>query len=78
VRLKNHPHLGPKLKHVQEGSWRKLHNEDLCNLYVSSNIIRVIKPRRMRWAEHVARMGEMRNAYNILVGKAEGKSTWNT
>jgi hypothetical protein len=55
------------------GYWRKLHNEELHNLYSSPNIIRMIKSRRMRWAEHVARMGETRNAYRILVGKPEGK-----
>jgi hypothetical protein len=52
---------------------RKLHNEELHNLYSSPNIIRMIKGRRMRWAGHVARMGETRNAYRILVGKPEGK-----
>jgi hypothetical protein len=55
------------------GGWRKLHNGDLHNLYSSPNIIRIIKLRRMRWAEHVACMGEKRNAYRILVGKPEGK-----
>jgi hypothetical protein len=55
------------------GGWRKLHNEELHNLYSSPNIIRTIKSRRMRWARHVARMGEKRNAYRILVGKPEGR-----
>jgi hypothetical protein len=55
------------------GDWRKLHNEELHNLYSSLNITRMIKSRRMRWARHVARMGEKRNAYSILVGKPEGK-----
>jgi hypothetical protein len=55
------------------GEWRKLHNEELHNLYSLPNIIRMIKSRRMRWAEHVARMGETRSAYRILVGKPEGK-----
>jgi hypothetical protein len=55
------------------GCWRKLHNEELHNLYFSPSIIRMIKSRRMRWAGHVARMGEKRNAYRILVGKPEGK-----
>jgi hypothetical protein len=55
------------------GDWRKLHNEELHNLYSSPNIIRMMKSRRMRWAGHVARMGEKRNAYRILVGKLEGK-----
>jgi hypothetical protein len=50
------------------GGWRKLHNEDLHGLYSSPSIVRVIKATRMRWAEHVARMGEVRGAYNILVG----------
>jgi hypothetical protein len=50
-----------------------LHNEELHNLYSSPNIIRTIKSRRMRWAGHVARMGERRNAYRILVGKPEGR-----
>jgi hypothetical protein len=51
--------------------WRRLHNEELRNLYTLSNIIMVIKSRIMRLAGHVARMGEMKNAYNILVGKPE-------
>jgi hypothetical protein len=55
------------------GGWRKLHNEELNILYSSPSIIRMIKLRRMRWAVHVARMGEKRNAYRILVGKPEGK-----
>jgi hypothetical protein len=55
------------------GDCRKLHNEELHNLYCSPNIIRIIKSRRMRLAGHVARMGEKRNAYRILVGKHEGK-----
>jgi hypothetical protein len=53
------------------GGWRKLHNEELHNLY--SSPIRMIKLRKMRWAGHVARMGEKRNAYRILVGNPEGK-----
>jgi hypothetical protein len=52
---------------------KQLHNEKLHNLYSSPNIIRMIKSRRMRWAGHVARMGETRNAYRILVGKPEGR-----
>jgi hypothetical protein len=51
------------------GGWRKLHNEELHNLYSSPSIIRIIKSRRMRWAGHVARIGEKRNVYRILVGK---------
>jgi hypothetical protein len=55
------------------GDWRKLHNEELHDFYFSPNIIRMIKSRSMRWAGHVARMGEMRNAHRILVGKPEVK-----
>jgi hypothetical protein len=55
------------------GVWRKLHNEELHSLYSSPSIIRMIKSRRMRWAGHVARMMEKRNAYKILVGKPERK-----
>jgi hypothetical protein len=51
------------------GGWRKLYKEELHGLYSSPSIITVIKPRRMRWVGHVARMGEVRGAYNILVGK---------
>jgi hypothetical protein len=54
------------------GGWRKLHNEELHNLYCSPSIIRIIKSRRMRWAGHVVRM-EKRNAYRILVEKPERK-----
>ena len=56
------------------GELRKLHNEELNDLYCSPNIVRVIKSRRMRWAGHVARMGERRGAYRVLVGKLERKS----
>jgi hypothetical protein len=55
------------------GEWRKLHNEELHDVYSSPSIIRIIKSRRMRWARHVARLGEKRNAYRLLVGKLEGK-----
>jgi hypothetical protein len=55
------------------GEWRKLHNEELHILYSSPHIIRQIKSRRMRWAGHVARMGEDRNVYRVLMGKPEGK-----
>jgi hypothetical protein len=51
----------------------KLHNEELHDLYSSPRIIRIMKLRRMRWAGHVAQMGEKRNAYRLLVGKPEGK-----
>ena len=53
--------------------WRKLHNEELNDLYCSLNNIRVIKSRKMRWAGHVARVGEKRVVYRVLVGKPEGK-----
>jgi hypothetical protein len=56
------------------GGWRTLHNEELHNLYDSPNIFKAITSRRMRWAEHAARVREMRNSYKILVGKPEGKS----
>jgi hypothetical protein len=55
------------------GEWRNLHNGELHNLYSSPDIIRQIKSRRMRWAGHVARMGEGRNVYRVLVGNPEGK-----
>jgi hypothetical protein len=55
------------------GGWRKLHNEELHNLYSSPSIMRLIKSRRMRWEGHVARIGGKRNAYRILVGKPDGK-----
>ena len=51
------------------GEWRKLRNEELSDLYCSRNIVRVIELRRMRWAGHVARMGERRGVYRVLVGK---------
>jgi hypothetical protein len=55
------------------GEWRKLHNEQLHDLCSPPSIIRIIKGRRMRWARHVARMGEKRNPYGLLVGKPEGR-----
>jgi hypothetical protein len=64
--------FGPKRVEVI-GGWRKLHNEELHNLYCSLSIIRIINSRRMRWAGHVERMGEKRKAYIILLGKPEGK-----
>jgi hypothetical protein len=63
--------FGPKRDEV-EGEWRKLHNEELNDLYCSSNIIGMIKSRRMRQAGHVARMGERRGVNRILVGKLDG------
>jgi hypothetical protein len=64
--------FGPKRDEVT-GGWRELHNEELHNWYCSPSIIIIIKSRRIRWTRHVARMGEKRNAYRILVGKPEGK-----
>jgi hypothetical protein len=64
--------FGPK-RDEATGEWRKLHNEELHDLYPSSSIIRIIKSRRIRWAGHEARIGERRNAYRLLVGKPEGK-----
>ena len=55
------------------GEWRKLHNEELRDLYSLPNIVRVIKSRRMRWVGHVARIGEERGVYRVLVGKPEGR-----
>jgi hypothetical protein len=62
--------FGPKRDEVT-GEWRKLHNEELRDLYSSPRIIRIIKSRKIRWARHVAQMGEKRNAYRLLVGKPE-------
>ena len=64
--------FGPKRGEVT-GEWRKLHNEELNDLYCSPNIVRVIKSRRMRWEGHVARMGEKRGVYRILLGKPQGR-----
>jgi hypothetical protein len=64
--------FGPKRDKVT-GEWRRLHNKELNDLYPPSNIIWVIKSRRMRWAGHVACMGERRGAYRILVGRPEGR-----
>jgi len=58
------------------GEWRKLHNEELWDLYSLPNIVRVVKSRRMRWAECVERMGERRGVHSVLVGKPGGKSHW--
>jgi len=64
--------FGPKRDEVT-GEWRKIRSEELYDLYSSSNIVRVIKSRRMRWAGHVARIGERKGVYRVLVGKPEGK-----
>jgi hypothetical protein len=64
--------FGPKRNEVT-GEWRKLHNEELHDVYSSPNIVQVIKSRRMRWVGHVARMGEERGLYRVLVGKPEGE-----
>jgi len=64
--------FGPRRDEVT-GEWRRLHNEELNDLYFSPNILRVIKSRRMRWAGHVARMSEERGVYRVLVGEPEGK-----
>jgi hypothetical protein len=64
--------FGPERNEVT-GEWRKLHNEELNDLYSSPTIVGVIKSRRMRWAGHVARMGEGRDVYRVLVGKPKGK-----
>ena len=65
--------FGPRRDEVT-GDWRRLHNKELDDLYSSPNIVRVIKLRRMRWAGHVARMGEERGMYRVLVGKPDGKT----
>jgi hypothetical protein len=63
--------FGPKRE--EDGSWRKLHNDEIHSLYSSPNIVRVIKARMMRWARHMARMGEGRGVYRVLVGRPESK-----
>jgi hypothetical protein len=67
--------FGPKKDEVT-GEWRKLHNEELHNLYSSPDNIRQVKSRRMRWAGHVARTGEERNMYKVLVGKPKERDHW--
>jgi len=64
--------FGPRRDEVTE-EWRRLHNEELNDLYSSPNIVWVIESRRMKWAGHVARMGEERRVYRVLVGKPKGK-----
>jgi hypothetical protein len=63
--------FGPKRE--KDGSWRKLHNDELHSLYSSPNIVRVIKSRTKGWVGHVARIGEGRGIYGVLVGRPEGK-----
>jgi hypothetical protein len=63
--------FGPERE--DDGSWRKLHNDELHGVYSSPNIVKVVKSRKMRWAVHVARMGEGTGVYRILVGRPEGK-----
>jgi hypothetical protein len=63
--------FGPKRE--EDGSWRKLHNDELHDLYSSPNIVRVIKSKRMRWVGYVVRMGEGRGVYRVLVGRPVGK-----
>ena len=65
--------FGPRGDEVT-GDWRKLHNEELNDLYSSPNIFRVIKSRKMRWAGHVVRLGENRSVHRVLVKKPEGKN----
>ena len=64
--------FGPRRDEVT-GEWRKLHDEELRDFYSLPNIVRVVKSRRMRWAEHVARMGEGRGVQRVLMGKPQGK-----
>jgi hypothetical protein len=66
--------FGPERE--EDGSWRKLHNGELHSLYSSPNIVRVFKSRRMRWAGHVARMGEGRGVYRLLVGGPKVRDQW--
>jgi hypothetical protein len=66
--------FGPKRE--EDGSWRKLHNDELHSLYSSPNIVRVIKSRRIRWAGHVARMGEGRGVCSVLLGGPKARDHW--
>jgi hypothetical protein len=63
--------FGPKRE--EDGSWRKLHNDELHDLYSSTNIVKVIKARKMAWAGHVARRREGKGVYRVSVGRPEGK-----
>jgi len=67
--------FGPRRDKVT-GEWRRLHNEELSDLYSSTNIVRVIKSRRMRWTGHVARMGVEKGAYRVLVGNRRERDHW--
>jgi hypothetical protein len=67
--------FGPKKDQIT-GKWRKLHNEELHDLYSSPSIVRLIKSRRMRWAGHEARMGEGRGVYRVLVGNLRERNHW--
>ena len=67
--------FGPRRDEVM-GEWRRLHNEELSDLYSSPSIVRVIKSRRMRWAGHVARMSEERGVYRVLVEKRRERDHW--
>jgi len=67
--------MGPKRDEVI-GEWRKLHNEELSDLYSLPNIVRVVKSRRMRWARHVARMGEGRGVHRVLVRNLRERDHW--
>jgi hypothetical protein len=69
--------FGPKKGEVAE-EWRRLQSEELHNLKVLLNIVRVIKSKRIKWTGHVARMGELRNAYNILIRRTKGKRNFKT
>ena len=64
--------FGPKRDEVT-GEWRQIHNEEIYDFYPSTNIVRVIKSRRMRWAGHVARMGQTAGVYRVLMDKPEGR-----
>jgi len=64
--------FGPRRDEVT-GEWRRLHNDELNDLYSSPNTVQVIKSRRMRWAGHVVRMGEERGVYRVFVGKLKGR-----
>jgi hypothetical protein len=63
-------------KREEDGSWRKLHNDELHNLYSSPNIVRVIKSRRIKWAGHVARMGDGRGVYRVWLGGPKVRDHW--